>query len=181
MISERSDKTAWLFQPINDGCIWLFGRWNLFISFIRRHIFKFRKRVPNWDVRYANDNAFKKKIGKALSGITNLLALCAVILYPTSFWICEFFYPGDPAPKEWFVLRDLHRGIVVTALVLMNYLPRTKIRKAAMTAMLVFCVGNLIDRLVFGITTYVVYDAFVWFWAVYIFIMKIRANDTGQF
>ena len=108
--------------------------------------------------------------------IAGVLALCSVILYATGYWICEFFFMDDIV--KWRLLRDLLTGVVIFALVIVNFLPRTRLVTASLWAFGIFCFGNLVDRLVFGISTFVGYDYLVIALAIFIFIKKIIRHDV---
>lgn len=104
--------------------------------------------------------------------IAGVLALFAVILYATGFEICEFFYEDEI--NKWRSLRDTLTGINIFLLVILNFLPNTRLKIASLWAFGVFCFGNVVDRLIFDIDSFVYSDWFVIGVAILIFIHKMR-------
>lgn len=106
--------------------------------------------------------------------LTGILALLSVILYATGYWICEYFYADDII--RWRFLRDTLTGFVIAVLVLLHFLPGSKLKTASLSAFGVFCFGNLFDRLIFNIGEFVWSDYFMIIAATWVFQHKLRAN-----
>ena len=104
--------------------------------------------------------------------IGGLLALLSVILYSTGYWICEYFYMDDMT--QWRGLRDTLTGVVIAVLVLINFMPRTRLSEAALWAFGILCFGNLVDRLLFNINVFVYSDYALIGVAVLAFIYKLK-------
>ncbi len=96
--------------------------------------------------------------------LSNTLAILSIVLYVTGYDVCEYFYAEDLV--EWGKLRDLLKGICILFLVLLNFLPRTILVKGVMISFWIYCASNLVDRLGYGITTFVNSDYGVHFIAV---------------
>lgn len=114
-----------------------------------------------------------------MNRIAGYLALISVILYNTGYWICEYFYADDII--KWRFLRDTLTGVVIAILVLVNFMPETKLKTASLWAFGVFCFGNLVDRLVFNISVFVWTDYVIIALASLVFLIKLKGNesDTG--
>lgn len=89
-------------------------------------------------------------MNKTLSGV---LALCSLILYTFGYSICEYFYSDDL--EGWTFLRNTLKGFVYLFLAALHFIPRTSITKGCMVALCFLCFGNLADRLVFDIQSFV--------------------------
>ena len=113
----------------------------------------------------------REAVKRSISGI---LALFAVILYATGFEICEYFYYDDI--DKWRSLRDTLTGLNIFLLVILNFLPTTRLKISSLWAFGVFCFGNVVDRLIFDIDQFVYSDWFVIGIATIIFIHKMRCN-----
>lgn len=109
-----------------------------------------------------------------MKNITGILALFAVLLYVTGYQICEHFYFEDI--DSWRFLRDTLTGVDILLLVLVGMLPKTRLSIASLWAFLVFCFGNIVDRLVFDIDEFVYSDWFLIAIAIMIFIFKLKGH-----
>ena len=116
-----------------------------------------------------------------MKNTTGILALFAVVLYVSGFQICEHFYYDDI--DSWRFLRDTLTGISIFLLVLVGLLPKSRLSIASLWALLVFCFGNIVDRLVFDIDGFVYSDWFLITIAIMIFIYKLKghAKNTRRY
>ena len=110
-----------------------------------------------------------------MKSIAGLLALIATILYATGYWICEYFYAEDIV--KWRFLRDTLTGVVIAILVLLNFMPKTKLKTASLWAFGIFCFGNLVDRLLFNIGVFVISDWFLIIISISVFAYKLKGNE----
>lgn len=107
--------------------------------------------------------------------LTVLLALLPLMLYPSGFWICELFFENDI--DRWRLLRDTLKGVEIFALCGLNLLPRNKVSKAAMYSLLCLCVGNLVDRFIFGVHEFNWTDIVLLVGALAVFIIKLKGHE----
>jgi hypothetical protein len=108
--------------------------------------------------------------------IVGILSIFSVLLYSTGYWICEQFYLDDIT--EWRKLRDLLSGVVVFLLVILNFLPKNNFSNASLTAFGILCFGNIVDRTIFDITTFVGSDYWLIGTALIVFLIKIGHAKT---
>lgn len=85
--------------------------------------------------------------------VSNVLAVCSVLLYTSGYSISEYFYADNM--DGWTFLRNTLKGVVYLFLVLLNFLPRTVLAKSSMIVFAFICFGDLVDRLVFDISEFV--------------------------
>lgn len=107
--------------------------------------------------------------------VVNLLALNVLLLYPTGYWICEYFYADDI--NAWRSLRDTLNGVLIASLVLLTFLPKTRLKTASMWGLAVLCFGDLVDRLIFNIEVFVFSDWFLITIAAGVFLYKLKGNE----
>lgn len=104
-----------------------------------------------------------------------LLALLPLVLYPTGFWICEIFFEDDI--NKWRLLRDTLKGVEILCLCSIYLLPKNKIASAAMSGLLIYCLGNMVDRLFFGIHEFMWTDCVLIIGSTMVFILKLKGRE----
>ena len=111
-----------------------------------------------------------------MRALADLLALISLLLYPSGYWICELFFEEDI--HNWRLLRDTLKGVEVCFLASLGILPKTRISKSAMSALLVLCAGNLVDRLFFGVSWFIWTDYALIFLAGVVFYVKYKGYEN---
>lgn len=104
-----------------------------------------------------------------------LLALLPLVLYPTGFWICEILFEDDI--NRWRLLRDTLKGVEILCLCSIYLLPKNKIASAAMLSLFIYCLGNMVDRLVFGVHEFIWTDGVLITGSTTVFILKLKGHE----
>jgi hypothetical protein len=113
----------------------------------------------------------------AKRNISGISAFAAMLLFPTAYWICEFFYVDDIA--QWRLLRDCLHGVLILLLVISCIFMKNKLTIASLWGLSVLVFGDMVDRIFFGTYTFVWSDWPTILLALGLFIYKL--TDNGFF
>jgi hypothetical protein len=108
--------------------------------------------------------------------ISGISAFLAMLLFPTAYWICEFFYPSMDDIAKWRLLRDCLHGVLILLLVISCIFIKNKLTIASLMGLGVLVISDIVDRLFFGTFTFDWTD-----WpsigaAITVFLLKIRTK-----
>ena len=81
--------------------------------------------------------------------ISGISALLAMILFPTAYWICDFFYPSMEEIDSWRFMRDLLYSLEAMLLIISCNFPKNKLTIASIWGLSVLVFGDVVDRVFF--------------------------------
>lgn len=111
--------------------------------------------------------------------LKNILIIISLVLFVGNYQICEFFH--SDSIDDWWNLRKNIYSIIFFNLTLVCFLSLKGTAKSLSCVFLIFCAGDLVDRLFFEIYTFVYSDYILILLSLGIFITQSYRNVQTKY
>lgn len=109
--------------------------------------------------------------------IENITITLAVLLFDYNYNICDYFY--EPASLEWWIFRTNIYAIIFFMGMCTGLFKQTYYSKTVIVIGLIYCFGDIVDRLFFNIRTFEINDLLIYASsALFIILRYARKNKT---
>ena len=102
------------------------------------------------------------------------IALIAVILFCSGYWICDLFFENGTV--QWWDLRFAIFTVIFALCFYIGWALSHGFTKAVFLVGMVFCAGDIMDRYIFDIQKFNINDLLLYFFAIY-YLIKTYARE----